>query len=88
MFSLVFTDNMVLVVVVVVDIVVAVSVVQVVVVVIVDNVVMGIDVSAWVLFKVTSILSILLNTKGHNEIKIWLLPQMRILTIFSRYIIF
>lgn len=68
MFSLVFTDNMVLVV--VVDIVVAVSVVQVVVVVIVDNVVMGIDVSAWVLFKVTSILSILLNTKGHNEIKI------------------
>ena len=69
MFSLVFTDNMVLVVVVVVDIVVAVSVVQVVVVVIVDNVLMGIDVSAWV-FKVTSILSILLNTKGHNEIKI------------------
>ena len=53
MFSLVFTDNMVLVVVVVVDIVVAVSVVQVVVVVIVDNVVMGIDVSAsWVLFKI------------------------------------
>ena len=69
MFSLVFTDNMVLVVV-VVDVIVAVSVVQVVVVVIVDNVVMGIDVSAWVLFKVTSILSILLNTKGHNEIKI------------------
>ena len=45
LFCLVFTDNMVLVVV-VVDVIVAVSVVQVVVVVIVDNVVMGIDVSA------------------------------------------